>query len=218
MLAIIRFCHYGSFWGAGMKGFRIICGVSNLMIVLFLVACSQNIPPPQNTSQQDLPQEEPLPTQAAQPQNTQPSESPQQEPKPSEPPETVLPPEIIVSFLPEEPWTVELRMSGGFEGLLMRSIWISSSGEVIVFDEKTNKSFDPGLSDEVFDRIRAQVVQIAKIPRLTDQNCMDCYQYELDIYSGDAEFQTTFTDIDLAESEISPLIAELRNILNSSFQ
>ena len=125
---------------------------------------------------------------------------------------------MIVSILPELPWTIELRISGGFEGILMRSIKVSSSGEVTIFDEKTNQTLSPELSGAEFELIRDLFTQIEKIPQAVDSNCMDCYQYELEIFSGDAEFNSTFTDENLAGSEISPLISELRNIMNNVFQ
>jgi len=59
---------------------------------------------------------------------------------------------------------------------------------------------------------------VQHLPGGEDQSCRDCFLYELTITFADSQLVSTFNDLDMAESEVQPLVARLVQIMNDSLR
>jgi len=116
-------------------------------------------------------------------------------------------------------WVTELNLSGGFAGV-QKSIEISSTGEVIILDEKINERIEMELPQADLEIISQLVENILNLPKISEpepSTCADCFLYVVDIMAEELHVHATFDDLNLIESDFEPLIGELSRLLNDAF-
>ena len=127
--------------------------------------------------------------------------------------------EFIKSNLPslDGEWTINMTHSGGIMGL-SRSIEISSDGNYIVVDERSNKSVTKKLSTNELSKLMEIVSNTEYITpeRSLPSGCADCFIYNLEIYGEGKKFAVQLDDISLPNSGMETLITHLRGLIDAA--
>ena len=110
-------------------------------------------------------------------------------------------------------WTIRMTQSGGIMGL-SHSIEISSDGDYTVTDERSGKTNAGKLSDGELDRLARLVASTEYSPNPLPSGCADCFIYDIEISGAPRAFTARADDVTLASSGLSPLVTELRTIMD----
>lgn len=114
-------------------------------------------------------------------------------------------------------WNVKLTQSGGIMGL-QRNLTVTSDGKVVAVDERTNRTVTSQLTQEELGRLNVRLDGAAFPPAASQQSvCADCFSYDLEVRSGGETYKAQLDDITLTDSDLEPLIAFLRSLLDRSF-
>lgn len=111
-------------------------------------------------------------------------------------------------------WQVSLAQTGGFAGV-SRKLEISSSGEMTLTDERSQKHSTAQLPADKFAKLKDLVVATAYRPITQPMGCADYFIYELQIDNGSEKFQVQIDDANLPNSGLQPLISFLSELLTN---
>lgn len=129
--------------------------------------------------------------------------------------------EPIKSKLPalDGGWTIRMKHSGGFMGLL-RSIEISSDGKFTVVDERTNKTIAGEYPFDELSKIKEQVSNSEYIAESGPNGmaCADCFIYDLEIQGNGEKFAVQLNDISLPNSGLESLVIHLRTLIDRALK
>ena len=115
---------------------------------------------------------------------------------------------------PSRNWTLIMMQSGGFAGVSL-SARISSNGQLIAEDQRSNRSVTQTLSSQTMAKLNQLVSGISVSANNNPQSgCADCFIYDLEIQSEESDFHINVDDVTLKDSsasELIPLIIKLRD-------
>ncbi len=111
---------------------------------------------------------------------------------------------------PDVTWTVQMKQSGGFDGVNL-FVEILSTGQLHAEDQRSGRSVTQILSMEQITDLRQLVKNIKPISGSPQQSsCADCFIYDLEVHSGDSQVKVHADDVTLKDSGEIALIDFLR--------
>lgn len=112
-------------------------------------------------------------------------------------------------------WHIHLAQSGGFVGV-SRTLEISSSGDMIIIDERSKKQSTSQLSPDMFAMLKEMVASTIYRPISKPMGCNDCFIFDLQIDNGREKFHAQIDEVNLPNSGLETLIGFLGKMLNSN--
>ncbi len=110
-------------------------------------------------------------------------------------------------------WHITINQSGGIAGT-SRTLEISGSGDLTIFDMRTNKQIVARLpADKLAELVRLVASSKYHAPS-EPSGCVDCFIYTLVINNGDRNFQAQLDDVSLPDSGLHPLLFFLGKYLS----
>ena len=111
-------------------------------------------------------------------------------------------------------WHISMAQTGGIAGV-SRMLEISSSGEMTITDERSNKKNTTQLSADKFAMLKKLVASTEYRPITQPMGCADCFIFNLHIENGSEKFQVQLDQVNLPNSGLEPLVGFLGELLNS---
>lgn len=111
-----------------------------------------------------------------------------------------------------EPWRLEIHLSGGFAGL-DRQLDLSSTGELKASDRKRDTHVTARLSAEDIAQI-GSLIPVTPAASASRTGCADCLLYDLTLHAHGQAVVLHLDDINLGRSGIEPLIRSLLTLLD----
>jgi hypothetical protein len=129
---------------------------------------------------------------------------------------TVVPSETAITCPVDEPWRIEFTVSGGFAGI-EHKLEVESSGAYQAENVQSGAKVEGTLpADIVADLEELLPVLCQATSSGRPPTCADCFQYSLEVETGNAVYRASLNDISLPESPASPLVGALMQILNET--
>lgn len=116
----------------------------------------------------------------------------------------------------DEPWTIELTISGGLAGI-EHKLEVDSSGAYEAEDLQSGAKVDGTLPAATVAELEALLPPLCQEPAGSrPPSCADCFTYRLEVTAGDFVYQATMNDLSLPDSTAAPLVAALNQILSTT--
>jgi len=117
-----------------------------------------------------------------------------------------------------ENWHIKLKISGGFAGH-RRTMELSSKGQLRVIDQKLSKQAIAQVSEKELREI-ASCIDSTKLIQPSGRlpNCLDCFQYVLEVRINGNEFTIQLNDVSLAGSGMESLVSMLLSLQEKTFK
>lgn len=104
----------------------------------------------------------------------------------------------------EGAWTVTLNQSGGLMGL-SRNLIVTSTGEAILFDQKTMKYLPALLNQEKFDLFLAEYKNVDLANSFDPETCADCFTYQLSVDIGGTVQKYDYNDLTASQNGLAAI-------------
>jgi hypothetical protein len=112
----------------------------------------------------------------------------------------------------EDPWRLEIHLSGGFAGL-NRELQLSSTGELSANDRRRDTHVTARVSADEISKI-GSLIPVAPASPSRKTGCADCFLYDLTLHVRGRSVVVRTDDVSLAGSDIEPLVRNLVALLD----
>ncbi|MBI5942797.1 MAG: hypothetical protein HY864_00385 [Chloroflexi bacterium] len=109
-------------------------------------------------------------------------------------------------------WEIEFTLSGGFSGMV-RSLYLSSNGNVIVEDQQKNEKNESALSQDALGEVQEMLILACPFEVMKDNRlCADCLNYNLRVSMNGRQFILQTNELNIPDN-LSPLFRYLNGII-----